>query len=261
MIKAKCTGKSRIPLQYNNAFSSAIYNLLKLNSSEFAAFLKEAGFTDNKFDLFSFAVKLDEYFIDEHSIYLISPQIFLFISLPLITSFIQEFVLGTLHQQSFMVNDNLHCTSFSIYQVEIFPEPEYDEEMKFYLLSPIILSVNTRAYNRTKNYYLKPSDNEKINEVLTKDLANKYRRIYNKELEEYSLNLIFDKEYIDRHDGVIKKVTIENENNHLQDTYGIKAPFTLIGNPELIKVGYECGFGELNHLGFGLAAAKKEFKY
>jgi CRISPR-associated endoribonuclease Cas6 len=29
-------------------------------------------------------------------------------------------------------------------------------------------------------------------------------------------------------------------------------PFTLSGNSELIKVGYECGFGEKNSTGFGM---------
>jgi len=35
-------------------------------------------------------------------------------------------------------------------------------------------------------------------------------------------------------------------------------PFVVKGNKELIKFGYECGFGELNSAGFGMVKSKND---
>lgn len=37
------------------------------------------------------------------------------------------------------------------------------------------------------------------------------------------------------------------------DVIGLQAPFTITGDQRLIKLGYECGFGEKNSMGFGMA--------
>ena len=34
---------------------------------------------------------------------------------------------------------------------------------------------------------------------------------------------------------------------------GVVSPFHVIGAPELIHIGYECGFGDKNSMGFGMA--------
>lgn len=258
MLKAKCTGANKIPLHYNNAFSTAIYKLMKLDSPEFAVFLKSKEYVngDDQYDLFSFAIKLENYFVDDHNLYLISPNIILYISLPFIDPFIRNSVLRTLRQQSLVIEDDLNSTNFSITQVSIFAEPQFNEEMKFILLSPLILSIKTVLLSRTKRYYLKPVDAEKINKVLSDDLVNKYKRRYNKEIQFKELKLSFEEDYLNTHEGVIKKLKLKKEGNHFKDVFGMIAPFTLKGNPELIKIGYECGFGEMNYLGFGLAVVK-----
>jgi CRISPR-associated endoribonuclease Cas6 len=56
-----------------------------------------------------------------------------------------------------------------------------------------------------------------------------------------------------KHRRVTKKITINENGRFPIDVIGIQAPFTIEGDPELIKVGYECGFGEKNSMGFGMA--------
>ena len=38
---------------------------------------------------------------------------------------------------------------------------------------------------------------------------------------------------------------------------GVVAPFHVIGAPELIHIGYECGFGDKNSMGFGMVEVSK----
>jgi CRISPR-associated endoribonuclease Cas6 len=112
-------------------------------------------------------------------------------------------------------------------------------------------------------YYLRYYDNEKeINRILTSNLRNKYKIIHNKS-SDGNIELSWDKNYI-------KKRLIENKHlsskiiigknrlvaDKIQEgisVIGINIPFSLKGDPELIKTGYECGFGEKNSMGFGMA--------
>ncbi|MBN2244972.1 MAG: CRISPR-associated endoribonuclease Cas6, partial [Candidatus Aminicenantes bacterium] len=40
-----------------------------------------------------------------------------------------------------------------------------------------------------------------------------------------------------------------------------EAPFIIRANPELIKIGYQCGFGEKNSAGFGCVEIIKTLKH
>lgn len=68
-----------------------------------------------------------------------------------------------------------------------------------------------------------------------------------------SLEFIWDQEYLSNHKRITKKITINENAINSVDIIGMQAPFKIKGNPNLIKVGYECGFGEKNSTGFGMA--------
>jgi CRISPR-associated endoribonuclease Cas6 len=53
-----------------------------------------------------------------------------------------------------------------------------------------------------------------------------------------------------------KKVTINKDINNSVDIIGIFCPYTVEGDVELIELGYECGFGEKNSMGFGMVKAE-----
>ena len=242
-------------MNYNYSLSSAIYNLLKFGSPEFSTFLHDIGYEANNknYKLFSFALRLEEFTIDKDVFILKSANANLYISTPLVETFIQNFIIGTFEMQKLELTGSDSKTVFSIDQVENLPEPQFKEVMKFKLLSPLVLSTKKEINNKLKQYYLRPGDGEKINEVLSNNLKNKYKLIFNHDIDCDEVTLKWDMDYLKRHDRITKKVTINENGKYPIDIIGIMAPFILEGNPELIKIGYECGFGEKNSMGFGLA--------
>ncbi|NWF88924.1 MAG: CRISPR-associated endoribonuclease Cas6 [Ignavibacteriaceae bacterium] len=241
---------------YNYPLSAAIYNLLRFGSPEFSQFLHDIGFRQNgrTYKLFCFALKFEEIQVEYGAIKMIAPNANLYITSPLIDDFVKNFVIGTFEQQKINLYSNYRTTEFRIKQVELVPETEILETNKFLLHSPMVLStVKVNDNGKTLQYYLRPEDKAEINRILTANLLNKYKLIWGKELKAEPLELKWDENYLRKFKRVTKKITINESDKNAVDVIGIQAPFTLKGNPELIKVGYECGFGEKNSMGFGMA--------
>lgn len=247
---------STISPNYQYALSAAIYNLLRFGSPEFSKFLHDIGFKQNgkTYKLFCFALKFEQIQIEDGLIKLLSPNVNLYITSPLVDEFIKNFVVGTFESQKINLYSNYRTTEFRIKQVELLPEAEILDTNKFLLHSPMVLStVKVSESGKTVQYYLRPEDSEEINRIITSNLLNKYKLIHGKELESEQLDLVWDEQYLSKHKRVTKKITINESDKNSVDVIGIQAPFTLKGNPELIKVGYDCGFGEKNSMGFGFA--------
>ncbi|OGU42413.1 MAG: CRISPR-associated endoribonuclease Cas6 [Ignavibacteria bacterium RIFOXYB2_FULL_35_12] len=241
---------------YNYPLSAAIYNLLRFGSPEFSKFLHDIGFRQNgrTYKLFCFALKFDQIKISDGLINMISPKANLYITSPLIDDFIKNFVIGTFEEQKIKIYSNYRTTEFRIAQMELVPNDFISEETKFLLHSPMVLST-VRKYEDGKmvQYYLRPDDKKEINRIITSNLLSKYKLIYGKELTTDELELEWDQQYLSKHERVTKKITINESDKNSVDVIGIQAPFMLKGNPKLIKVGYDCGFGEKNSMGFGFA--------
>lgn len=245
---------------YNYSLSSAIYNLLRFGSPEFSKFLHDIGFRQNGrvYKLFCFALKFEYMKIVDGMIKMISPKVSLYITSPLIDEFFKNFVIGTFENQKMIIYSNYRNYEFRIQQMELIPPATFTNEMKFILYSPMVLSTVRLSENGEKEqYYLRPNDNTEINRILTSNLKNKYKLLHQKEMDCDLLELAWDDEYLQKHQRVTKKITINESDKNSIDVIGIQAPFTLKGNPELIKVGYDCGFGEKNSMGFGLAEVVK----
>ncbi len=259
-IELHASNLKSFPFNYHYQFSSAIYLLLKFGSHEFSDFLHNIGYKLNgkPFKLFSFAIKFENYKTNSHEINLESPKIYLTVTSPKIDEFIKNFVIGSFERTFFYLSFGGDEHKLLIKNMELIPEPTFTNEMKFTLSSPMVLSTVKEFKGKLSPYYLRPEDEEDINRLLTNNLTNKYELIHNSNGKQRNKNnnivkLIFDKEYLERHPRVTKKITINEYGRFPVDVIGIQAPFKIEGNPELIKVGYECGFGEKNSMGFGMA--------
>lgn len=244
-----------IPINYNYQLSSAIYNLLRFGSPEFSSFLHNRGYRidGKKYKLFSFALRFDRVEIENFHLILKSTKVTLHISSPLIDSFIKNFVIGTFENKSIAITDRNQTIAFRIITAEILPDPVFTNKMKFILLSPMVLSTLKERNGKMQQYYLRPEDKDDIDRVLTKNLLNKKGLLNRNQVIDDYCNLTWDEEYLEKNNRITKKITINENGRYPIDIIGIQAPFTIQGDPELIKVGYECGFGEKNSMGFGLA--------
>lgn len=257
-LKIRLQSKIIKPLSYNYhyQFSSAIYLLLKFSSPEFSKFLHDIGYKLNgkPYKLFTFSVKFENYKSTKEGILPLSPNLTLTISSPKIEDFIKNFVIGSFERQFFFISLGGDEHKFIIKNMELLPEPTFNTEMSFTLNSPMVLSTVKEYFGKLSPYYLRPDEKEEINRILSQNLRNKYHLLYNKEINE-SVCLEWNDEYLQRNPRITKKVTINEYGSFPVEIIGIQAPFKICGNSELIKIGYQCGFGEKNSMGFGMAEA------
>lgn len=259
-LKLKSTDYSPIPINYNYALSSAIYKLIKLGSPEFASFLHDIGFKLNgrSYKLFTFALKFEDFKVEGNLINLLSPYAYLYISSPLIDDFVKNFIIGTFQNQKIELFADFQKSVFVIYQAELVPVPVLNSEIKFNLLSPIVLSTYKEINGQKKQYYLRYDDDiEVINRVFNLNLQNKYKIIHNAEYKGEGVALTWDESFInkslDRKKRISRKITITKSLENPIDIIAIQSDFIVKGDFNLVKIGYECGFGEKNSMGFGMA--------
>jgi len=246
---------NKLTCNYNYPFSAAIYNLLHFGSPEFAAFLHDKGYPElhKNYKLFSFALAFEKFKIINEELILLSPKVTLYITSPLIDDFLKNFVIGAFHNDKISITSHYTIIRFSIKQIEALPKQNFRQRMDFRMISPIVFSTGREHNGEMKQYFLRHTDSEDINRVLTMNLISKYKLIHKREYTGGGLELEWDQEYIDRKKRVSTKVTINENALNSVDVIGIRAPFSLRGSPELIETGYEAGFGEKNSMGFGLA--------
>lgn len=243
-----------LPAHYNHPLASAVYSLLRFGSNEFAAYLHDIGYHLNgyTYKLFSFALRFEQMRFEGNAIRLLSPRAELHVSSPLVEDFIHNVVMGSFERQKLLIGR----AEFRIERIETLSPPHFSPNMMFTLHSPLVLSTKRRHNNIVKQYYLRPDDTEDINRVLTANLARKYEILTGKTLPNANVELVWDTNYRRRHKRITRRIIIR-ENHADINVIGIQSPFELYGSPELIRTGYECGFGEKNAMGFGFANTVK----
>ena len=262
LLKLTSDNSKQVSINSNYALSSAIYKLLKFSSPEFATFLHETGYFANEkvYKLFTFAINYESTELHNGCLNLKSPKAFLNISSPIVDGFVKNFVIGTFNLQRIEIYSEYIQTKFRIDQAEFIPAPNFYDLMHFKLASPIVLSTNRMNGTAKEKYYFRYDDDiNELNRVFEKNLVNKYEAVHNKPYQGSGITLEWDNDYIQqaikKKKRLSKKVSILKEVNNPLDIIGIFCPFTLKGDVELMKIGYECGFGENNSMGFGMVVA------
>lgn len=234
-----------IPLNYNYAVSALIYKTIAESSPEFAQRLHEKGFVvgEKTFKLFTFSrIETKDAFVDFKSsrIFLNNPFIKLQVSSP-IDEFLKNFVFGTFTKQTFRIDKS----DFVLDSAETIEETEITEEMNFRALSPITQSIRN---DKNETVYLLPKN--AWSEAVTHNLQRKYEALYGKTLPFAKVEWKWNEAYF-------ADERKQKKAEKLIDIKGIKvrgwlAPFSVKGDRELIKLGYETGFGNKNSQGFGM---------
>ncbi|MCL4322369.1 MAG: hypothetical protein M0016_07875 [Deltaproteobacteria bacterium] len=211
--------------------------------------------------------------------------------------FLQHLITGAFTQgQAINIGNNQRGAEFLIDRVETVKKPEFKETMRFTCLSPITISrvyekaavgkiaVNGSDFSAELNesrddcgdvsidnadlgcHYIRPWE-DGFSEAIEQNLIKKYRLVYGKEPDGLSCNsgnsrkgndipdfrITIDNDYMNKRSGKItKKINFKGT-----EIIGFMAPFEVTGNPELIEIGYEAGFGEKGSIGCGCVKAVK----
>jgi CRISPR-associated endoribonuclease Cas6 len=238
--------RASLPLNYNHAVASLIYETIGLASADFAARLHDEGFSADgrRFKLFTFSrLVTRRSSVKEGHILLEDPVITLQISSP-VAEFIEHLVTGLFQSETF----NIAGARFTLQQAETLPLPVFTERMSFRALSPITESVRDEQGGVR---FLSTEDD--WSEVIGRNLLRKHQALHGYAPQDTRpLRWTWDGAYLDEAKRRGRRASA------LVDIRGIKvrgwlAPFTVEGSPELIEIGYEAGFGSRNSMGFGMA--------
>jgi len=250
---------SYIPINYQYQLSSALYQILAQSSAEYATFLHDRGYigADGKVrKLFTFSKLFFQHRVQRRDNFLrIEPRnrAWLIVASPMLEDFMQHFVVGLFTRQRIPIYLHGRGANFQVMTVERLPEPEFRDTMRFVALSPLTLSTVRERNGRRYKYYYRALD-EGLPEAVRKNLIEKYRTIYQRMPEDAELDFSVDQSYFartgDRRFGS-KNIAIREGYADETRVIGFKAPFTLTGSKELIRLAYDGGIGEKTALGFG----------
>lgn len=234
------TSNSVIPINYNYYLSSLIYSLVAFVNRELASSIHEKGFGKG-FKFFTFSQLFFKNFKVEGK----RIKIFEGVGCWYVSSIVEELIECLISSLSKGKNIKIANTSFKISEVRILPSKHFGSRERFRMLSPLALSVPVKRNKKLYHNYLTPYDPE-FTRRFSENLVRKYKALYGK-TPSGDVKIIPDWDYIKSRKRITK----------LLDYKGVKIkatifPFEIAGDPELIKLGYEAGFGEFNSMGFGM---------
>ena len=257
--------KCIIPINYYYPISAAIYKILSFSSHDYATWLHDKGYLDTNgkprklFNFSSLRITPKAKLQNDTLIISESSQITLYISSPLLEDFIQNFVQGIFLDQKITIARHKTIGRFNVSKVFVVPKPEFKENMRYQMLSPLLLSTMKERDGKLYQYYLRPDDTE-IEKMVQQNILRKYETIYKKEFLPTKFIFSLDKNYIKSKGGadrISKLITINKDKEEIK-VKAFLAPFTLETDIELHELTYECGIGEKNSQGFGMVEVRGE---
>jgi CRISPR-associated endoribonuclease Cas6 len=239
---------TRIPINYNHPLAAGIYETLGSSCADYASRLHNQGyeFKGKHFKLFTFSQLLaprcralgDQLLIQADTVrWLISSPV---------EEFIIHFVNGVLDRGHVRINE----ISFPVREVHAIAEPKFTERMRFRCLSPITVSTHINAEGLNQLQYCRLEDGfyEKVADNLRRKQALLASQMSSLTSEFSSWDMEFDPLVrARRKDRIYKLITYKDTK-----IFCYQCPFTVEGSPELMRIGYQCGFGDGNSKGFGM---------
>ncbi len=232
-----------VPISQNYFLATAIYNALKARP-KYARFLHDHGYTHQpsgkSFKLFVFSpLMCAKRRIDGQNILLGPGPIQWMISSPM-AEFVIALAEGLLSQGEICVRQ----ARLPIHRIESIADPKFTREMSFTCLSPLVV---TRPGGPDEYPRFCTHEDPDFPERIRSNLIRKYEVVHCQSPKDTQFEMHFDTEYIARRSGKITKLI----NIRGTQIRGVFAPFLAAGSPELIRIGYHCGFGERGSMGFG----------
>lgn len=240
-----------LPVNYQYFLTGLIYRFIGNSSEDYSRFLHDEGYklgeSKKGFKLFVYSMLMDQQArVNGNKISFSGNSLTWNITSP-VPDFIQHLVTGVFAEgQEIHIGPEVSPAHFRIEQVETLPSPQFIDMMRFTCLSPITVSTHTDS-NSSTPHYLRPWE-DGFSDAIKNNLLKKYFLIHGKNLDNATLSITLDSDYMNKRAGkIIKNIRFKETN-----IIGFLAPFEVTGSPELMQIGYEAGFGEKGSMGFGM---------
>jgi len=230
-----------ISLNYQYALMSAIYDTLETGNIEYAKFLHEQGYQNQRrFKLFTFSNLLTNRFKVERGYLYLQGKLFLIISSP-VQDFIFNLMKGFRDKKYLEINNS----KFLISGIQVSDEPEYSPTMHYKSISPYTVS---RQDENCRVYYLREYETEELEERLKNNILRK---------SEILKITDTDIKFTLPHKKKSKLIVIKEGRFDEIKVKSIISDVAITATPSLQRLCYEAGIGEKNSMGFGCLEIKK----
>ena len=260
-ITAVTEHPASFPFNYQHPLQAALYALIRESSSDYSQFLHGKGYVKDGIDkLFKFFTFSKLRFVPKKRVKKGFQEVkkIEFVFSTIMEKSMRHLILGIFSNRKMRLTLEGQNIIFDIETVDVLDDVKFSAREKFVCLSPIAVSTmiqneKGRAVPHFLNYMV-PSERKRFVENLKKNLINKYETLNNVPYTNHdrTFEFHFDHKYIAGKNGRISKL-IEFKNQI--KIKAMESPFVVDADPELIKIGYECGWGEKNSAGFGCVEA------
>jgi CRISPR-associated endoribonuclease Cas6 len=256
-ITATTDRPASFPFNYQYPLQAAIYSLIRESSSDYSTFLHEQGYIkdgiDRVFKFFTFSkLKFSPKLRGKTGFDNVRQIEFIFSTI--VEESLRHMILGIFSDREMHLRINGKGLKLTIVNVDVLEELVFSGKEKFICLSPIAVStmIENHKGRRVPHFlnYMVPRERDRFAENIKNNLVNKYETLHNASYDnrEHPFSFHFDPIYISKKNGTISKLISFKNDIKIK---AMEAPFTVEADPDLIKIGYECGWGEKNSAGFG----------
>ncbi|MFN0119892.1 MAG: CRISPR-associated endoribonuclease Cas6 [Blastocatellia bacterium] len=252
------------PLQYPAAIpvnqhplASFIYETIGVAAPDLAGWLHDEGVragvahdSDRRFRFFVFGLPdLPPYHFHAGQKWFDEGVVYWQISSPL-PEFIEALVAGLAARGV----ARLGGSEYAVTGLEIMPPPLFAPTMRFMALSPLMVATTAAddETGRRRKHYVRPGD-PRFAALVAENLREKYRALHGQEPPEANLAFAFDHAWIEQAGGYDSRRVTRLAQYKGTNIKCCLAPFVVAGSLDLIRLGWECGFGAANAQGFGMA--------
>src|SRR5262245_19788625 len=148
---------------------------------------------------------------------------------------------GLIAQGVVSIGDNFGATDFDVSEIIEISPPAIARRMRFKTISPLFLSVDEMRTDGSRTKQHLRAEDPRFAERVRANLIRKYRTLTGSDPADAELEFRFE--------GQPKPQLVQYKGTHHHCYMG---EIAVAGSDELIRLGWECGFGEANSKGFGM---------
>lgn len=263
-LTLESNGQQEVPVNYQHLVSSWIYRVFGQADKEFSSWLHKRGYVfegKRRYKLFTFShlyipnVQLDK---ERQLLQVKSRHCFLTLSFRMEQA-AEKFVTGLFRNQHLYLGNSLKRGDFDVVNVESLSEPTLSETADIRCLSPVCVTKPQEKNGKLSARYLSPEDSG-FSEAFFNNLINRYVTESQSNGNGYNIPQFDGQEWSIKPLATPKSKLIRIKKGTPQETAvrGYIFPFRIQAPAELIRFGYEAGFGEKNSLGFGCGEVQEK---
>jgi len=245
-----------IPVNYQSEFSTWLHKVIHFQNSQLKSWFLENKFVDptGEYKLYTFSdVNFAPGKIIDDRVVIDSSRA------SMILSFyghkdIGSLIIDSFSDQEFKIGDSKGKTAIKIETIKLLEQPVFTDSkvIGFSCLSPLMIAEP----GKNSEVFLSP-DAKGFDKVFFKSLMAKYAGLVKympngggglTGLNDLRFKLIGKPK--------AKTIKIRVDTPHQKSVKGYLCDFEIKAPAELIRIGYNCGFGELTYLGFGCCEVK-----